>query len=254
MSSWWKRIIGGIRDERPSAEPDRPAPILEIPSPALDNRPGKARVGRNAPCPCGSGKKYKKCCLPKDEPPPTFQDAKEYVDKTWRVKDSGGLPVQDCYVNPDWQESGKARIVVLRREEDGRLMAGVYLVDTWCLGVKDAFASADLTAERVEADLLRRCYFDRPPVSIGLNTAKEIIFGAIAYAENLGFAPHPDFKLASRVLGTDPWEPVHGYRFGGPDGKPFYVAGPDDDAGAIIRQLKAKLGPDGFQFIAPLSV
>jgi tetratricopeptide (TPR) repeat protein len=25
------------------------------------------RVGRNAPCPCGSGKKYKKCCLPKQE-------------------------------------------------------------------------------------------------------------------------------------------------------------------------------------------
>ena len=26
----------------------------------------KARVGRNDPCPCGSGKKYKNCCLDKD--------------------------------------------------------------------------------------------------------------------------------------------------------------------------------------------
>jgi tetratricopeptide (TPR) repeat protein len=26
-----------------------------------------AQVGRNQPCPCGSGKKYKRCCLPKDE-------------------------------------------------------------------------------------------------------------------------------------------------------------------------------------------
>jgi preprotein translocase subunit SecA len=25
------------------------------------------KVGRNDPCPCGSGKKYKKCCLPKEE-------------------------------------------------------------------------------------------------------------------------------------------------------------------------------------------
>jgi hypothetical protein len=24
------------------------------------------KVGRNAPCPCGSGKKYKKCCLKKE--------------------------------------------------------------------------------------------------------------------------------------------------------------------------------------------
>lgn len=23
----------------------------------------KAKIGRNAPCPCGSGKKYKRCCL-----------------------------------------------------------------------------------------------------------------------------------------------------------------------------------------------
>ena len=26
-----------------------------------------AKVGRNDPCPCGSGKKYKRCCLEKDE-------------------------------------------------------------------------------------------------------------------------------------------------------------------------------------------
>ena len=26
-----------------------------------------AKIGRNDPCRCGSGKKYKKCCLPKDE-------------------------------------------------------------------------------------------------------------------------------------------------------------------------------------------
>ena len=26
-----------------------------------------AKIGRNAPCPCGSGKKYKKCCLPRTD-------------------------------------------------------------------------------------------------------------------------------------------------------------------------------------------
>src|ERR1700680_4977433 len=25
------------------------------------------KVGRNSPCPCGSGKKYKRCCIEKDE-------------------------------------------------------------------------------------------------------------------------------------------------------------------------------------------
>ena len=42
-----------------------------------DKRPGKTqkqktitkskKIGRNDPCPCGSGKKYKKCCYPKYE-------------------------------------------------------------------------------------------------------------------------------------------------------------------------------------------
>lgn len=31
------------------------------------NQVRKAKVGRNDPCPCGSGKKYKNCCLRKDE-------------------------------------------------------------------------------------------------------------------------------------------------------------------------------------------
>jgi len=29
------------------------------------HREGK-KVGRNDPCPCGSGKKYKKCCLQRE--------------------------------------------------------------------------------------------------------------------------------------------------------------------------------------------
>lgn len=28
--------------------------------------PGRVKIGRNSPCPCGSGKKFKKCCGDKD--------------------------------------------------------------------------------------------------------------------------------------------------------------------------------------------
>jgi SEC-C motif len=31
------------------------------------NRTTVARLGRNEPCRCGSGRKYKRCCLDKDE-------------------------------------------------------------------------------------------------------------------------------------------------------------------------------------------
>jgi len=36
---------------------------------------GETKVGRNDPCPCGSGKKYKKCCLLKESPAPAGQPA-----------------------------------------------------------------------------------------------------------------------------------------------------------------------------------
>jgi uncharacterized protein YecA (UPF0149 family) len=36
---------------------------LAIGAPAPPSPARKAKAGRNEPCPCGSGKKYKKCCL-----------------------------------------------------------------------------------------------------------------------------------------------------------------------------------------------
>ncbi|MGM0423742.1 MAG: type I methionyl aminopeptidase [Thermodesulfobacteriota bacterium] len=42
------------------------------------------KVGRNDPCPCGSGKKYKKCCLQKAEGP--GQDLKELYLKKHKIR------------------------------------------------------------------------------------------------------------------------------------------------------------------------
>jgi len=43
-----------------------PRPVPRRPLPSVPSGEGssrtKSRVGRNDPCPCGSGKKYKKCC------------------------------------------------------------------------------------------------------------------------------------------------------------------------------------------------
>ncbi|PIP38932.1 MAG: hypothetical protein COX19_09930 [Desulfobacterales bacterium CG23_combo_of_CG06-09_8_20_14_all_51_8] len=52
----WKYIIG--------LEPDKPEDItdLEILLNTTETRVVESKIGRNEPCPCGSGKKYKKCC------------------------------------------------------------------------------------------------------------------------------------------------------------------------------------------------
>ena len=46
------------------ASPKSPAPIsFSDTRQEIDASPRPMKVGRNEPCPCGSGKKYKKCCL-----------------------------------------------------------------------------------------------------------------------------------------------------------------------------------------------
>jgi len=56
----WKVIIG--------LEPDKPENISDIEKLLNPSSPVKValKIGRNEPCPCGSGKKYKKCCIGKN--------------------------------------------------------------------------------------------------------------------------------------------------------------------------------------------
>lgn len=212
----------------------------------------REKVGRNDSCPCGSGKKYKKCCLLQDEENASrVASALSYAQKKHLIKHAEDFPIDRCFINPNWKDGGLARIVVSRRQEDGNVMAGVFLVDIFCLGVKNAFCNADLSVEKFKVGLLSKCYHDQEPIQIGINYVKEIIFGAIDYARGLGFEPHLDFKLASQILGREELTHHRDIRFGGPNGKPLYIAGPDDDAQRVLQKLRARLGEDGFEYIVP---
>lgn len=55
--------LTGKKTEMPKAKPSMPLASRQLLAPASAR---KQRVGRNEPCPCGSGKKFKQCCLRKD--------------------------------------------------------------------------------------------------------------------------------------------------------------------------------------------
>jgi len=61
------KAFGGALFERLEQPPEDPAPFQLMTSPREEATGGRCRagtkIGRNEPCPCGSGKKYKKCCL-----------------------------------------------------------------------------------------------------------------------------------------------------------------------------------------------
>ncbi len=57
---WWACFKQPKQSKRGTMPATRPTPRIEQAAPFPPQRP--ARVKPNAPCPCGSGKKYKKCC------------------------------------------------------------------------------------------------------------------------------------------------------------------------------------------------
>ena len=65
-------VQDGIEAVRATRLPD-PVPARARLETLVAQDRGGPKVGRNAPCPCGSGRKYKKCCLPKESPAPSMR-------------------------------------------------------------------------------------------------------------------------------------------------------------------------------------
>lgn len=147
------------------------------------------------------------------------------------------------------KDKGLATITVSRRQPDGALVFGVYLVDILCLGVKNTFCNADLPMSRYRIDLVERGYRDDDPIPCPLDLAHHIIYGAIDYARQFGFEPQRDFMLSQCVLEErGSLEPVEGVEFGR-EGKPLYIAGPDDNVPRILKQLESTAGREQFDFL-----
>ncbi|MGA2661047.1 MAG: SEC-C metal-binding domain-containing protein, partial [Verrucomicrobiota bacterium] len=49
----------GVEPPAPPPSPPPPPPVEYVPPQPFVRQP---KIGRNDPCPCGSGKKYKNCC------------------------------------------------------------------------------------------------------------------------------------------------------------------------------------------------
>ena|GEM_PF-311992 len=210
----------------------------------------KVKIGRNDPCHCGSGKKYKKCCLAKEEanrlPVPLDLSSGQ---KEVLIKDAQKYPFDQCLINGNWKDVGLARIVVIRQMDEDHFIFGMYLVDTYCLGVKSASYDVGVTEKQLQ-DLISN--YSDDPEEYCLGCVQQIVDGAIEYAKKLGFSPYPEFDLARHVLGEKKDCEARDFYFGGPQGKPLYVAGPHDDKQAIIDQLTKLLEKDGFDYMIPV--
>ncbi len=180
-----------------------------------------------------------------------FSSYSEYAHSAYLIKDAKNYPLFECLINTDWQDKGMAHIFLLRKQPNNKLILGVYLVDIFCLGLKNTYCNTNLPMEeyqKLKLSLLKETAIS----SYSPGKACKIIFGAIEYARRLGFKPQKDFDLSQYVLeGLQNNDCDLTLEFG-KDGKPFYIAGPDDDFEAIIETLIKNVGEDNFHFIVAL--
>jgi hypothetical protein len=156
--------------------------------------------------------------------------------------------------HPEWHDphadqstGGLVTALVTRRRRHRRdASVCVYLLDVYCLGVKNAMGP-NTTDDPELRRLTDRVFsvYHAPPVSAPIELVRDLAFGAADYARRLGFAPHPDFQRARAHLG--PWTGPSPITFGH-NGKPTYVSGPYDDSEHIIRTLRKTVGPEGFRY------
>lgn len=155
------------------------------------------------------------------------------------------MPIYKCYITPHWAEAGEAHIIVARKNQRGDLVVGSYLVDTFCLGLKDTYwniiGEADLKSHVEDSDMFEETTY---PV------VHNLILGAIEFAEEAGIEPAPGFELTQYILAedTDDIELIeyeYGYK-----GKHHLVIGDDGAERKYAMLLTAKLG-DKFTFEDP---
>jgi hypothetical protein len=182
-------------------------------------------------------------------------------------------PVVGCWVtehwsdnlsvtgHPDWpgmsspeSEPGESGLVgaLVVRDTGSTVLACGFLVDVFCLGVKNTNGPKTMTRRKLP-DFIQTFFSAWPnqaPVPAPLELARHLVFGAVDYARNLGFEPHPDFAKGAALLGD--WEAGRSDVTFGRDGKPCYINGPRDNTHGIMAKLRQAVGDGNFDYLVQL--
>lgn len=168
------------------------------------------------------------------------------------VRHARSYPLVGCWTQRNWDRAGLAVVVVARRQPDGHIIFGTFLVDYYCLGVKDAYTRVNVPYSVFLHDALPHMIPGSDAIEITPALAHEIIYGGIEYAARFGFRPHPDFRTAQDVLDPLEQHPRSGTVTFGKDGKPFYISGPHDKPRMIVDQLVRAVGVGNFDYLVEL--
>ena len=150
------------------------------------------------------------------------------------------LEIGKCYISEDLTECGEGVIFVTRLHKGGKISMAFYLVDTFCLGIKDSSYKLRMEEEKVQEFLthykkMNECSYEE---------AHNWIYGAIAFAEEGGIEPDKSFELTQYMLEEDTDDiPLIEYEFGR-NGEHLLVCHTVQEANRYLPTLRKHLGND----------
>lgn len=147
------------------------------------------------------------------------------------------------------QTVGKGNVTIVRQGPDGLLALAMFLVDSYCLGVKD---TAGHLLAPVEINDILENFEDRGMVNVSPGVARSLVEGAVAYARQFGIEPHPDYRKVACIFGDIELESIEGLYTFGRDGRPCYSSGPFDDLSKqsmILNKLDESVGRGNYDFL-----
>lgn len=154
------------------------------------------------------------------------------------------LEIGTCYISEGMKDCGEGHVIVTRRHTGGRISIALYLVDIFCLGVKNSLYRLRLEEDELEEMLnnipsLHECSYDE---------AHNWVYGAIAWAEEAGIEPDKSFAITKYMLEEDTDNvPLIEYDFGY-NGKHFLMANNNLEASRYLPLMKKNLGEGNYTF------
>ncbi len=165
------------------------------------------------------------------------------------VRRASAAPLHSCLLQSSLFECGVGMVILIRKIGPHRAVLAGFLVDAYCLGVKDAFFR-EIDEAEIET-LFDGLETAAPFEAVDPSYARKLLRDAVAYGRSLGLEPHADYAAVEPLFGdvaADACEVQFEFGF---QGKSLYVPGPTESPTQIRRRvdrLRRRLGDDGFQF------
>lgn len=138
------------------------------------------KIGRNEPCYCGSGKKYKKCCLMKD--------------MEIKLRSGEQLPLYKTAIS---DSEGSKIVIVSRKKSNNNFEFISVLVDVWKMGLKDCYGRFNASEDDLFETLNKTDF-----INVSLDDCKKVIKRGLLITKEVGTKIPKEFGQFKGIIGN----------------------------------------------------